>query len=398
MIRPTGIQFEKDKEPGVNEVTIVSMLGNEFERLSSVEVINTSSRNVLQRLQIEGQTGNQVLSIGKWYLPQLDRFYEHRFRREEKILDLLNKWFKNQVPKVYGGLIVPGRFGYLVMQDLGPNTLEHLLTRVGADERNQLINKAVRLLAEFHLVTDEHHTSFHRVIYSIELDRLTLQTYNRKLRIAVNRLLHLCKYIQGKTDTDIILRETLAPNLGTLEGVGVNWRQVSESYNAAIVKALIGFPKTIVHNSYAPSHLLWHDERLKLIDFETITVGPPQVDLAEFLRHPAINLSVAEVHQALSVYQEASNGLFAATSHELFERTFWLANVSRALDYAGTLARRFVKYSVTGNQEEAQICYNRALEYLGELELSSLQSGTGLERAPFYQMVESLKETLRNNR
>lgn len=378
---------------GISEETIISMIGNGFDRVETQSSIITGSRNLLYRIRLGSGGGHSMNAVIKWYLPELDRFFEHRFRREEKLLALLDRWFTQRVPRVYGGIIVPNRYGLLVMEDLGKDQLEKLFQEGDSSQRQQLLSQAVDLLSELHAVTSRYYTQFHRIIYSVELDRLTSRTYARKLRIALNRMLNLYRFLNGQSHELGNGGDTQAPRLEEL-GLQLEWHSVRDSFEATTIRALISSPKNIIHNSYAPSHLLLHEGKLKVLDFETMTVGAAQVDLAEFLRFPSLGLNAAEVHSGLRQYYDNLPAKYTHQGFEQFEHVFWCANISRSLDYAGTLARRCVKYQLSGEPQEAQAALTRSRAYLEELLLSYQQLPAGYQAAPVRELAETLLERL----
>lgn len=369
MIRPKPSVRSHEYEVGIHKQTIVSMVGNGFDRVEAFESIATGSRNILQRVELGNASGASETAVLKWYLPDLDVFFEHRYRREEKILALLNLWFPQRVPKVYGGIIVPGRVGILILEDLGSDLLEDNLAKKSPEERHTVLSQAIDMLVELHTVTQSYYTPFFRICYSIELDRLTLRTYARKLRIALNRLIHFYGIVKGMIGDGPIADELGIPRLELIK-CDVRWGSIRDSYNTAVIRPLIDWPRGIIHNSFSPSHLLLHNGRLKVIDFETMTVGAAQVDLAEFLRHPSINASPDEVRVGMQQYLRSSRDRFPEVGWGEFERTFWCANISRSLDYAGTMARRCVKYLASSQVDSACKACVRCLDYLDELVLS----------------------------
>jgi len=279
------------------------------------------------------------------------------------------------------------------MEDLGGLLLEEVLSSADQITKRDLLSQAIDLLAQLHHATRTHYTPFYRTCYSVELDRLTFLTYERKLRISVNRLIHLHNYLLHLTDADQISDESQTPKLGTL-GLKEDWTQVRNTYSSVVLRPLTSSPKTIIHNSYSPSHLLLHSGKLKLIDFETMTVGVPQVDLAEFLRHPFIGLKDSEVQSGLQQYLHNSSAWNCESDLAVFEQVFWCADISRSMDYAGTLARRCIRYLAGSQLDNAQKARVRCLAYLDEVVSSSNHLPIEWRRMPLHAVIERLKETL----
>ena len=81
--------------------------------------------------------------IVKVYRPAVDRYYHHRWRREERALDLLDRAAPGLAAHPHGALLAAGAFAAVVMEDLGAESLADRLATADAGERAALLESAV---------------------------------------------------------------------------------------------------------------------------------------------------------------------------------------------------------------------------------------------------------------
>lgn len=255
--------------------------------------------------------------IVKVYRPRADRYYHHRWRREERALDLLSRQAPGLVPRPHGALLAPDAFAAVAMEDLGAESLAERLETADAAERAGLLERAVEALAAFRDVASGHQGMLRALAYQSDLDRITRDTLRRRLAIAVARL--------GNSSTapepDAAPR-SLAPDLP--------WRDLE----AGIVGRLVRARRRVVHNGFSPLNLMPRpDGRLAVIDWETLAVASPALDAADLLTFPGFALSADAVEdQATRLAGESdANGSI---------HVFWTAAAERSLTYAATAAVR----------------------------------------------------------
>jgi aminoglycoside/choline kinase family phosphotransferase len=320
------------------------LAGADFEEVAGFEPLRSDQRNLICRATLRGRTGKSVF-IAKFYDPAIDRFFDHHYRREEKILTLLNRWFGAHTPRVYGGLLVEEQVALLLMEDAGARNLGGALVASTGAAHRAALQAGVELLSAFHRVTDEHRATFVRIVQSIDLDRLSGPVYRRRLAVALGRM------------------HRTPP------------RGFYADFARAIIRPLLAAPRGIVHNSFSPQHVILGEsaspaasgadglQTPRLIDFETVAVGPAQIDLAELLEAPAVRLDAREkLDLVRGYYREVART--RGESWRDFVRAYQCATVVRSLDYAGTTTLRHVQALEQDDAPGAQVALERRTAYL----------------------------------
>lgn len=348
---------------------LLSVFGYDNGPLIEVKRINGSSRNPVYRLSGEQ---NIWSFIAKFYLPGADPFYDSRFRREEKVLTLLNKWYSEHVPRIHGGIITQ-TYGVILQENMGDASLDDLLRRAATpDVAYHMAETAVDLLVGFHSVCMEHFDIFNRTIRSVDLDRLTMRTLVRRACIALGRLALMGRF-RTSTFSSSDIRDLSSSTVERL-GMELVGREFFRIYHQEIIHPLMKAPRQIIHNSFSPFHLVF-DARFTIIDFETMSLGPAQVDLAELLGAPTMVFSKEEKLQLAKRYYEQLRlkGRAAEESWETFHANLERALISRSLDYLGTTAIRYVRQMQANSSEAAQINYDAARHYLKVIQTTLVQ-------------------------
>lgn len=336
---------------------VAMLIGQDHWRVTGVQRVGMETRNPVYRLWTADSAQTKLV---KWFLPELDAYFDSRYRREEKVLWLLNHWFRNQAPELYGGIITSSS-AVLVEQHLGEQALDILLEHARDEaERFSIALQGVEFLAHFHQVCQSHYTAFYRTCYSVELDRLNHRTYLNRAKIAIGRLLLLHDLLADRIPVAQAAHAS-EPGLKILasERCGGDFFQW---YSARVIAPLVRAPRQIVHNSFSPFHLILKDDHLYLIDFETMSVGAAQVDLAEFIGAPEVTLGDGSQELLVHRYYELRNDIRLQEWPE-FMRDYYSALASRSLDYAGVAATRCIKYVAQQRQDKVQINLERAREY-----------------------------------
>lgn len=255
--------------------------------------------------------------IVKVYRPTVDRYYHHRWRREERALDLLSRQAPGLAPEPRGALLASDAIAAVAMEDLGTESLADRLETADSDERAALLASAVETLAEFRSVASRHQGMLRALAYQSDLDRITRDTLRRRLAIAAARLGDL----STAPEPDAAPR-ALAPQLP--------WRDLE----AGIVRPLVRAPRRVVHNGFSPLNLMPRpDGRLAVIDWETLAVASPALDAADLLTFPSFALSADHIEDRAAQLAGASDA--AAPLPE-----FWAAAAERSVTYAATAAVR----------------------------------------------------------
>lgn len=283
-----------------------------------------------------------VSLIVKVYRPQVDRYYHHRWRREERALDLLSRQAPGLAPEPHGALLAPNTFAAVAMEDLGTDSLAQVLETADLDERASLLERAVEALAALRDAASRHQGMLRALAYQSDLDRITRDTLRRRLAIAAARL--------GDSSTvpepDAAPR-ALAPQLP--------WRDLE----TGIVRPLIRAPRRVVHNGFSPLNLMPRpDGRLAVIDWETLAVASPALDAADLLTFRSFDLSADAIEDQAARLAGASDA--AGPIH-----VFWAAAAERSLTYAATAAVRERRGQAASEEERASTYAGRRRWYLG---------------------------------
>ena len=255
--------------------------------------------------------------VVKVYRPQVDRYYHHRWRREERALDLLSRQASGLAAQPHGAVLAPGAFAAVAMEDLGTESLADRLESADFDERASLLDRAVEALASFREVASRHQGMLRALAHQSDLDRITRNTLQRRLAIAASRLRD-----PATTPEPDASPRALASQLP--------WRDLE----AGIVKPLIRAPRRVVHNGFSPLNLMPRPSgRMAVIDWETLAVATPALDEADLLTFPSFALSADAIEDqaAQLAYESDAAGP---------RRVFWAAAAERSLTYAATAAVR----------------------------------------------------------
>ncbi len=262
------------------------------------------------------RSGDDSLIV-KVYRPEVDRYYHHRWRREERALDLLERAAPGLAPKPRAAVLAPGAFAAVAMEDLDSQSLAGRLETASTAERAAWLERAISALANFRQAASLRQGMFRALAFQSDLDRITRGTVERRLSIAAARLDDPALTAEPGTAP-----RRLAPDLP--------WRDI----DIGLVRPLVHARRRVVHNGFSPLNLLLRsDDRLAVIDWETLAVAAPAVDAADLLTFPGFELTAGAIEaQAGSVAPDGS-------AHET-QRQFWAAAAERSLTYAATAAVR----------------------------------------------------------
>ena len=297
--------------------------------------------------------------IVKVYRPQVDRYYHHRWRREERALDLLSRQAPGLAPEPHGALLAPDAFAAVAMEDLGSESLADRLEGADSDERAALLASAVETLAAFRDVASRHQGMLRALAYQSDLDRITRDTLRRRLAIAAARLRD-----PATTPEPDAAPRAVAPRLP--------WRDLE----AGIVGPIVRAPRRVVHNGFSPLNLMPRpDGRLALIDWETLAVAAPALDAADLLTFPSLALSADAIED-----QAARLAAESETAGTI--QVFWAAAAERSLTYAATAAVRERRAQAASQSDRASTYAARRQWYLRVFDeaLERLQLDSGARR------------------
>ena len=296
-------------------------------------VVTPESRHSIWRLVLPDAAPAPPSYVVKSYHVQSDRYFDHRYRREERILDLVGRYAPELAPRAHGGRIIAGHSAYLVLEDLGDRPLHNDLDAAGPDARLERLGRSVELLAAFHRVSDEFSGISCAVCRGSILDRVNVTTLRRRLQIAVERM--------------------------TAGSAGPALRSHRAGFSDDVIRPLLQGRQRVIHNSFSPLNICTlRDGSQRIVDMETVSIGPAELDLAELLIYPGYGSSdrgdlAARYSQAMDLGSPTPE-----SRHRLH-----LAAVLRALDYAGTLAQRQIRFAEAGLPDLAEAQQRRGSDY-----------------------------------
>ena len=246
--------------------------------------------------------------VVKGYLPEIDLYYAHRWRREERALDLLHRYAPGLAPQPLAAAHAPGQWAALAMQHVGDRSLADSLSTTSESEKARSLRTAFKAYRRFQAVTERFGPMLRALAYQSDLDRITRRTLKRRYASAFVRL----------PDPTARPSPTVAPRR---TAPAAPWDLVD-----TLIKPLLSSPRRIVHNGFSPLNLIWNDDRLVVIDWETLAVAPPEIDFADLLTFPAWGPPDRSAQQAATVIAD----------QRLRLDTFWAAAAERSLTYAAT--------------------------------------------------------------
>lgn len=247
-------------------------------------------------------------AVVKGYLPEIDLYYAHRWRREERALDLLHRYAPGLAPQPLAAAHAPGQWAALAMQHVGNRSLADGLPANSDADRAQALRAALHAYRRFQAVTAQFGPMLRALAYQSDLDRITRRTLERRYASAFVRL----------PDPTASPAPTASPRR---TAPSAPWDLID-----SLIQPLLHAPRRIVHNGFSPLNLIWHDDRLVVIDWETLAVAPPEIDFADLLTFPGWGPPDRMAHQAVEVI----------ANHQLRLDTFWAAAAERSLTYAAT--------------------------------------------------------------
>lgn len=286
---------------------LASVLGLLRAIAGGVEVVGaarvgTASRNRLVRIRLSPAIPAESLIV-KEASRTTDAYFAHHLRREERLLDLLARFAPGLAPRCYGLILAPAERGWLVLEDVGTESLADRLANLGPERAVAELEAALARVRALHRALREHRAPFYRTCYAIDLDRFGAATVRSRFDVAWRRLASVAGGAPGPPRAALrAWLDALAP--------------------------LLAAPRQMIHNSLSPLNVvLGPDARPRIVDFETMALGPACVDVAELLRQPFAPID-----------WETTARLAGVGSDDL--ATLRLASLARSLDYAGSNARQ----------------------------------------------------------
>jgi N-acetylmuramate 1-kinase len=246
--------------------------------------------------------------------------------------------------------------GVLVLEDLGDVTLQAHLGAASAAEHDRLYRQAVDLIAVLQRRGQEL-TSPDELPYrsAFDVEKLTWE-----LNYFVRHFLEGYRGVQLTPPIERALQD--------------EWSD--------IVAELAAEPRVLCHRDYHSRNLMWHHERLYIIDFQDARLGPDTYDLVSLLRDSYVDIAEQDVERLIDWF------LARKQQPDLdgdFRRRFDLMALQRNLKALGTFG-----YQTTTRRNPVYIQYiPRTLRYVRD----------NLERYPrFARLRAVLRELPRRTR
>jgi hypothetical protein len=108
-----------------------------------------------------------------------------------------------------------------------------------------------------------------------------------------------------------------------------------------------------------------------IVDLETLSTGPAEMDLAELLSYPLVSFGQDED----SFVDRYANSLDRVEPNPEFRMRVHLAAVARCIDYAGTLTLRQARFEREGHHELALVQLHRRNLYVQEAVKRAAEAG-----------------------
>ena len=282
--------------------------------------------------------------VVKGYLPAIDLYYAHRWRREERALDLLHRYAPGLAPQPLAAAHAPKRWAALAIQHVGDRSLADSLPTESEGDRSQALHAALDAYHRFREVTGHLGPMFRALAFQSDLDRITRRTLERRYAAAFIRL----------HDPTAAPAPTASPRRTAPDAP---WDLVE-----ALIKPLLSSPRRVIHNGFSPLNLIWNADRLVVIDWETLAVAPPEIDFADLLTFPDWDTPNRMAHRSAALI---------ADQHLRLD-TFWAAAAERSLTYAATAHVRSRRLR-TANRDLADTYEQRLPRYLDWFHLAAAE-------------------------
>ncbi|MFH0823412.1 MAG: phosphotransferase [Pseudomonadota bacterium] len=209
------------------------------------------------------------------------------------------------VPRVYGHR---HDLGLVLLEDLGDDLLETVVDRSSEEATRALYRDAVDILSDmrrratgpadgcpaFGLAFDEAKLMF-EMDYFME---------------------HFVRGLCGKV-------------------LSAHAQSTLNSFFLEICRFLADQPRVLTHRDYHARNLIFHNDRLVMIDFQDARMGPAQYDLASLLRDSYVTLPVGLVDELIRRYWEAEPSP-NHTSPDRFTHVFDIMSLQRNMKALGT--------------------------------------------------------------
>jgi N-acetylmuramate 1-kinase len=232
------------------------------------------------------------------------------------------------IPKILGHA---GDIGVLALEDLGDVTLQAHLGAATSSQHSALYRQAVALIA-------------------------TLQNRGAELESPDYLPYHVAFDVEKLTwEMEFFTKHFIEAYRGVVISTIV--REVLRQEFSLMIEELASEPRVLCHRDYHSRNLMYHNERLYIIDFQDARMGPDTYDLVSLLRDSYVDLPEQTVSDLIA-YFLALKGVTG--QEQWFRDRFDLMALQRNLKALGTFG-----YQTTARRNPVYIQYiPRTLRYV----------------------------------
>jgi aminoglycoside/choline kinase family phosphotransferase len=207
---------------------------------------------------------------------------------------------------VPGVLDVDGARGIVLQEDLGDWTLQEVLGKAGAREREELYREAVDQIAVLQREASRGAQKAGCFTIAFDIEKLTWELHY-----------FLKHFLEGHRRCELT-----AEDRATL----------SEAFHV-LCEEIASWPRVLCHRDYHSRNLMRHRERLYWIDFQDARMGPATYDLASVLRDAYVEVPGGLRDELAEEFRQKA---IPGEGREVFRRRFELMCVQRNLKALGT--------------------------------------------------------------
>jgi N-acetylmuramate 1-kinase len=279
---------------------IVEIVGNVASSLGDILDVeklagDASTRTYYRVFFKEGETAVAMVS-------------QHPGSNEESLFLHIQGYLKNLGMPVPGILAHNPRAGIVILEDLGDDLLESVISRTTDSEIRDIYGRAIDTL--------------------INLQRTTSESQSRcsafGLAFDEEKLLWEMEFFMNHFVLGFAKKE---PPKSAVSKMKTFFRK--------ICKELSSEPRIFTHRDFHARNLILKDSHIFIIDFQDARLGPAQYDLASLLRDSYVSLSEDLIEDLLKSYLEQADYLLDNDS-EHFRRIFDIMSIQRNIKALGT--------------------------------------------------------------
>ncbi len=218
------------------------------------------------------------------------------------------------VPRIF---VDASEQGFVLLEDVGSETLEQTLEKASAGVRRRCYEHAVELL--------------------VRMQSKATRASRRP-----------CVALAYSFDTETFFKELCFFREHALEGlwgrrISAEEREELEGHFRKLCEEIIQFPQVFTHRDYHARNLMVQADRLRVLDFQDARLGPITYDLASLLRDSYVFLRFEEQEALIATYRAlARRAGLTVLEEEAFRKAFLRTGLQRNLKAIGTFAYQAV--------------------------------------------------------